>query len=152
MIQAHVCVVSLQPIRGNAFSLISLLKRLTKTASHTSALISLLSTAFHIMAHLYLMPIFLKSHVTTGIWKLSAVLVSWSWYSLFLLNRDVKLSGTFAVAYRDIKRAIRYPFRPTNLKMPSCLYIGWELSLALSWDIILTILFWRITSVCKFVL
>ena len=66
-IQIHVYVVTLQPIHGNAFSLISLLKSLTYTASDTSALISLLSTAFHIMAPLYLMPVFPKSDATAGI-------------------------------------------------------------------------------------
>ena len=132
MIQIHVCVVTLQPIHGNEFSFISLLKSSTRTASDTSALISLLSTAFHIMSPLYLMPVFPKSDITARIWKSSSVLVSWLWYSLFLWTRYVKLSGTLAVAYRNIKWAIRYPFRSINLIIPSCLYNDRELSPSLS--------------------
>ena len=145
-------IIILPSIHGNTFSLMSLFKNLTYTASDTYVLTLLQSTAFHIMAPRNLMPVLPKSNVTAGMWKWSADLVSWLWYSLFLWNKDPKLSGTLALAYRNIKRAIRYVLRSENFIILSYVYNGWELSLALAWEIILTILFWRVASLCKLVL
>ena len=145
-------IIILPSIHGNTFSLMSLFKNLTYTASDTSVLTLLQSTVFHIMAPRNLMPDLPKSDVTAGMWKWSADLVSWLWYALFLWNKDPKLSGTLTLAYLNIKRAIRYVLRSENFIIPSCVYNGWELSLSLAWEMILTILFWRVTSLCKLVL
>ena len=83
-------IIILPSIHGNTFSLMSLFKNLTYTASDTSVLTLLQSTAFHIMAPRNLMPVLPKSDVTAGMWKWSADLVSWLWYSLFLWNKDQK--------------------------------------------------------------
>ena len=83
-------IIILPSIHGNTFSLMSLFKNLTYTASDTSVLTLLQSTAFHIMAPRNLMPVLPKSDVTAGMWKWSADLVSWLWYSLFLWNKDKK--------------------------------------------------------------
>ena len=85
-------IIILPSTHGTTFSLIYLFMNLTHTASDTSVLRFLLSTAFDIMAPRNLMSVLHKSDVTAGMWNWSADLVSWLWYSLFLWNKDAKYS------------------------------------------------------------
>ena len=60
-----------------------------------SVLIPSLTIIFQMTAPLYFIPVLPRSVFTAGMWKWSAILVLYSWISLFLLTNCENIPGTF---------------------------------------------------------
>ena len=109
-LQEYSLLEGIREIHGIILLSILFFKHLTNTASDTSVLNPSPYIWFQMRAPRYLIPVFPKSDLIAGMCRWQAVLVLWSWISVFSWKNVTNIFGVLPVWYLNMERPIKYLF------------------------------------------